>query len=190
TIVLLDGMPMGDPQAGHHNLNLPVPVAHIERIEVIKGPGAMAYGGNATGGVINVVTRSASDAGLSAQARVGSYRTRSGGLSAAGPWGQSGHRVSVDGLKTDGHLSARRADADMVRGLYTGTAALGEATLRWGLGGENRDFGAWKFYTADFPDQRERTQTRSVWLSADASAGQWQVTPRLFWREHDDHFST
>lgn len=38
TVILLDGLPMGDPQTGHHNLNLPVPVEHIERIEVVKGP--------------------------------------------------------------------------------------------------------------------------------------------------------
>src|SRR5690554_6130540 len=82
TVILLDGMPMGDPQTGHHNLNLPVPVEHIERIEVVKGPGAMAYGGNATGGVINIVTRHGGDASLAGQLRIGSHDTRAGGFSA------------------------------------------------------------------------------------------------------------
>ncbi|WP_376693003.1 TonB-dependent receptor plug domain-containing protein [Wenzhouxiangella sp. EGI_FJ10409] len=190
TVILLDGMPMGDPQTGHHNLNLPVPVDHIERIEVVKGPGAMAYGGNATGGVINIVTRRGGDASLAGQVRTGSHDTRSGGFSAAAPWGDSDHRLSLDHLRTDGHLSGRRADAELNRGLYTGGAGLGETDLRWGLGAEDRDFGAWKFYTADFPDQRERTQSRTAWLAADTDAGDWTLTPQLWWREHDDWFRT
>ncbi|MDZ7789309.1 MAG: TonB-dependent receptor [Xanthomonadales bacterium] len=190
TVILLDGMPMGDPQTGHHNLNLPVPIEHIERIEVVKGPGAMAYGGNATGGVINIVTRRGRDASLTGQARIGSHDTRSGGFYAAAPWGESGHRLSFDHLRTDGHLSDRRADAELTRALYTGGATLGESGLRWGLGAENRDFGAWKFYTADFPDQREQTQTRTAWLAADTDAGEWTLTPQGWWREHDDWFRT
>lgn len=190
TVILLDGLPMGDPQTGHHNLNLPVPVEHIERIEVVKGPGAMAYGGNATGGVINIVTRRGGGASLAGQLRIGSHDTRSGGFSAAAPWGGSDHRLSFDHLRTDGHLSGHRADAELTRGLYTGGAALGETGLRWGLGAENRDFGAWKFYTADFPDQRERTQARTAWLGAATPVGEWLLEPQVFHRQHDDWFRT
>lgn len=189
TVVLLDGMPMGDPQTGHHNLNLPVPVEHIERIEVVKGPGAMAFGGNATGGVINIVTRRGGDGALAASARIGSHDTRSGGFSGS-TGGGGDHRLSVDHLRTDGHLDARRADADLARGLYTGGADLGGTALQWGLGAENREFGAWKFYTADFPDQRERTRSRTAWLKADGRLGEWEFTPRAWWREHDDWFRT
>lgn len=190
TVILLDGMPMGDPQTGHHNLNLPVPVEHIERIEVVKGPGAMAYGGNATGGVINIVTRQGGETSLTAQGRVGSHDTRSGAVSGATGWGGAEHRLSLDHLRTDGHLPQRRADAELTRGLYTGGADIGQTGLRWGFGAENREFGAWKFYTADFPDQRERTQTRTAWLSADTAAGKWELSPRAWWREHDDWFRT
>jgi len=190
TVILLDGMPMGDPQTGHHNLNLPVPIEHVERIEVVKGPGAMAYGGNATGGVINIVSRRGGEGSLVAQGRVGSHDTRSVSFSAASRVALSDHRLSADHLRTDGHLSGRRADADLTRGLYTGGASIGPADLRWGVGAENRAFGAWKFYTADFPDQRERTQTRTAWLSSDTRAGEWTVSPRAWWREHDDWFRT
>jgi len=190
TVILLDGMPMGDPQTGHHNLNLPVPVEHIERIEVVKGPGAMAYGGNATGGVINIVTRHGGDASLAGQLRIGSHDTRAGGFSAAAPWADSHHRLSFDQLRTDGHLSGDRADAELTRGLYTGGVSIGETGLRWGLGAENRDFGAWKFYTADFPDQRERTQARTAWLGAETRVGEWLFEPQAFHRQHDDWFRT
>jgi iron complex outermembrane receptor protein len=40
--------------------SLGVPVAEIERIEVVRGPGASLWGANAVNGIINIVTRSAS----------------------------------------------------------------------------------------------------------------------------------
>lgn len=38
-----------------------VPLENIERIEVIRGPGATMWGANAVNGVINIITRSSSD---------------------------------------------------------------------------------------------------------------------------------
>jgi iron complex outermembrane receptor protein len=57
-LVLVNGVRMSDPQTGHHQLNLPIPLDLIERIEVIKGPMARRYGLNALSGVINVVLKS------------------------------------------------------------------------------------------------------------------------------------
>jgi iron complex outermembrane receptor protein len=41
--------------------DLPITIDDIERIEVIRGPDAAAYGANSTQGVINIITRDASD---------------------------------------------------------------------------------------------------------------------------------
>ena len=56
TLVLLDGVKLIDPQTGHHNLDLPVALADVERIEVLKGQGSSIYGPNAFGGIINIIT--------------------------------------------------------------------------------------------------------------------------------------
>lgn len=58
-LILVDGMPVASPQ-GSLNLAL-VPIAHVERIEIVKGPGSSLYGANAVGGVVNVITRPAAD---------------------------------------------------------------------------------------------------------------------------------
>ncbi|MBU0743657.1 TonB-dependent receptor plug domain-containing protein, partial [bacterium] len=55
--VLLDGWDMGDPQTGHHNLDLPLGLADVSRLEVLRGHGSALYGANAFGGVVNVVPR-------------------------------------------------------------------------------------------------------------------------------------
>ena len=57
TLVLLDGLRLNDVQSGHHNLDIPVPLEAVERIEVLKGSGSTLYGSDAVGGVVNVITR-------------------------------------------------------------------------------------------------------------------------------------
>ena len=59
TLVLLDGAPINNVQLGLADLRL-VPVDQIERIELVRGGGSSLYGANAVGGVINVMTNSAS----------------------------------------------------------------------------------------------------------------------------------
>ena len=51
TLILLDGMRMNDPQTGHHNLDIPIAFEDIERIEIVKGPGASQYGPSSNGAV-------------------------------------------------------------------------------------------------------------------------------------------
>lgn len=57
TLILINGVKFIDPQTGHHNLNIPIPLNSIERIEIIKGSLARRYGINAINGAINIVTK-------------------------------------------------------------------------------------------------------------------------------------
>lgn len=56
TLILLDGIRIGDPMTGHFNSNIPVTLSAIRRIEIIKGASSVIYGADAVGGVINIVT--------------------------------------------------------------------------------------------------------------------------------------
>ena len=57
TLVLVDGIRMSDVQTSHYALDLAVPLAAIERIELLHGSGSALYGSDAVGGVINIITR-------------------------------------------------------------------------------------------------------------------------------------
>ncbi len=50
TLVLLNGMNINDPQTGHHNMDIPVDLSSISRIEILKGPGARVFGPDAFNG--------------------------------------------------------------------------------------------------------------------------------------------
>ena len=56
TLVLLDGMPLNDSYLGAVQFG-GLAVGNVEKIEVVKGPFSSLYGGNAMGGVVNIVTR-------------------------------------------------------------------------------------------------------------------------------------
>ena len=54
TLVLVNGVPINI--RGTYDLN-DFPVENIERVEIVRGGGAVMYGSEATGGVINIITK-------------------------------------------------------------------------------------------------------------------------------------
>ena len=54
--VLIDGMEIAGDTGGATQLNL-IPVADIERIEIVRGASSALYGSDALGGVINIITK-------------------------------------------------------------------------------------------------------------------------------------
>lgn len=56
-LMLFDGQPQWAGIFGHSLPDTYV-ASDVERVEVIRGPGALLYGSNAMGGVVNIITRS------------------------------------------------------------------------------------------------------------------------------------
>ena len=75
-LTLLDGLPVVQQLTGGPLFVFRMPVANIERIEVIRGPGSAVYGADAFAGVVNIVTKKASDIDSSeVGVRLGSFDT-------------------------------------------------------------------------------------------------------------------
>ncbi|MBK5936523.1 TonB-dependent receptor [Halorhodospira halophila] len=69
-LYLVDGRRIAGTSSRSQVLNR-IPVSHVERIEIVKGPGSVVYGADAVAGVINVITRRPEpglEGGVSAQA--------------------------------------------------------------------------------------------------------------------------
>ena len=58
TLVLVDGRPLNDADGSAVSWST-LPLSSIERIEILRGSGAVQYGAGASAGVINVITRMA-----------------------------------------------------------------------------------------------------------------------------------
>lgn len=56
-LVLVDNVRLNDPLTAHFNNNIPVALAEIDQIEIVRGPAAAAYGADAVGGVIYIKTK-------------------------------------------------------------------------------------------------------------------------------------
>lgn len=84
SVVLVDGVRTGSSTTGAANWST-LPLANVERIEIVYGPLATMYGADAIGGVVQIFTRrGAGPASVRAAASVGSRAFRSAEVAVAG----------------------------------------------------------------------------------------------------------
>ncbi len=103
TLVLLDGQPLNDAYTGGLDWGM-LPVGNVERIEVIRGAASALYGGNAMGGVINIITKTPQKLELRATGGYGTHDTRRYRLSAGNRfWDKFSLRVGYEEESTDGY---------------------------------------------------------------------------------------
>ncbi|WP_457598229.1 TonB-dependent receptor plug domain-containing protein [Hydrogenimonas sp.] len=106
TLLLIDGIRANDitglngPQYELYSL------ANVERIEIVRGPQSGIWGGDATAGVINIVTKSAKGERLSLSAKGGSYDTKSLSLVVGDRLGAFDYTLSLAQLETKGFSAA------------------------------------------------------------------------------------
>ena len=77
TLILIDGRRVSDVDLSGVQWAA-VPLGAIDRIEIVRGSGAVLYGDGASSGMINIITRSpgTQKSGVSLEGRYGSYDTR------------------------------------------------------------------------------------------------------------------
>jgi iron complex outermembrane receptor protein len=110
-LVLVDGIPVNKSDGGSVNWNL-ISTGEIERIEVVKGPGSALYGGNAMGGIINVVSKRPSKLLVgNVSGNYGTYNTRGGKAYFGGKF-ENGFYWSTSGMyrTSDGYITQSEAD--------------------------------------------------------------------------------
>jgi len=97
-----------------------IPVDNIERIEILHGSGAVLYGDNAIGGVINIITKRPEE-GLSGKAEYGFGNLGTNKLNGYINAGSEsfGATLGFDLFKTDGYRDRSAANRNSIRGMFT-----------------------------------------------------------------------
>jgi len=109
TLILLDGRRVTDIDLSGVQWSA-VPLNAVERIEIVRGGGAVLYGDGATAGVINIITRSPAKVGngVTVQGRLGSYATREAQATANYFGERAGFNVSANNYESDGYRANNR----------------------------------------------------------------------------------
>jgi len=106
TLVLVNGLRINDPETGHLNLDIPVPLEAIARIDVLHGSGSTVYGSDAIGGAVNLITRPPAVSSITTKAGFGNLGSEEQHLQAD---------LHLDAI--DGQLTGSR---DTSNGFYSG----------------------------------------------------------------------
>jgi vitamin B12 transporter len=187
TLMLLNGIKLTDPQTGHHLMNIPVPLAAIQRLEVLKGPGSRIYGQNAFAGAVNIVTELPRTKMLSVQGFLGDFGMKGGSLVSSLPIGNYKQTLSISHDASNGHWY--NSDFKVSNMFYEGGLTLNSNhDFNVLVGYSDRAFGANGFYTNRFPDQWESTQTLISALTHTYQNNNLYIQSRAYWRRNEDEF--
>jgi iron complex outermembrane receptor protein len=184
--ILVDGMKVNDPQTGHHNLDLPVTLDDISRVEVLKGPGSKLYGPNAMAGVVNIITESSPANQVRFKAAGGDFGLFERSLAISYNHGVISHRLNLGRRNSTGYRDNTEFDIGNIS--YRSDVRTGSGYVSFLGGYGEKRFGAHRFYSDAFPDQFESTETMFLSVRSDQKIGRASVVPRLFWRRHTDDF--
>ena len=112
-LMLVNGIPLTGVFVGNRSqIWGGMPVENIARIEVIRGPGSALYGADAFSGVINIITKAATDInGTQIGLRAGSFRSRDAWVQHGGTWGGFDVAAYLRVGATDGQRQIIGADA-------------------------------------------------------------------------------
>lgn len=114
TQLLIDGVEMADPSASQPSYDFGhLMVTDIERIEIVRGPQSTLYGGDAIGGVINIITKKGKGKPkTSISAEYGSYLTKNLKGSVSGSHNKISYALSANYLKSHGYSSADKRNGN------------------------------------------------------------------------------
>jgi len=138
TLILLDGKRLNDFDLSNVQWSA-IPLSNVERIEILRGSGAVLYGDGASAGVINIVTRSPLKRGtrFEGYGRAASFDTFEGqlyGSFANDVLGINGtlYGYTSNGYRDNNQNTQRNATANL-------RWALGEGALDLQLGTDHQD---------------------------------------------------
>ena len=184
-LLLVNGIPVNDPQSGHLNLDIAVPTDQIQQIEIIDGPASRWFGTNALSGGINIITKQNHRQNLQFSLGAGQYGYMQSTLTANYKTGRIWQNTSLQFSRSDGY----ERDTDFKDKTISHQAHYRNKYTRidWQFSYRDKAFGAHNFYTGKYPDQFE--QTRTFFNSLHLETGKKiRTQTNIAWRRHYDRF--
>ena len=184
-LVLLNGIPISDPQTGHFNLNIPVNLSDIQKVEILKGPGARTFGPNAYSGAINIITKTNSEKILSLRLKGGQYAFYDYGASANLQYKKWHTLLTYHQKASDGYME--NTDFIGYQAFIHSQLQLKKMKLEAQLGFLKKNFGANSFYSPKYTMQYEKNESRIASLGFHFG-GKIKISILPYYRQHRDNW--
>ncbi|MEE9413527.1 MAG: TonB-dependent receptor [Methylococcales bacterium] len=164
-LLLINGTRLSTPFFGSRVTGFQMPIEHIQRIEVIRGPGSAVYGADAFAGVINIITKRADDIdGTNIGGRIGNWDSQSG-------WAQHGKQWAGWDVAASFQYQHTNGDNDrtVIADTQTGIDQVFGTQASLAPGSYNSRFRSW---TAQLGFQRKYVDINVyAWKQNDAGTG-------------------
>ena len=188
-VVLIDGMRVNSATAGTTTFEN-LPLAQIERIEILRGPASSLYGADAIGGVIQIFTKKGKGKPhVYAGAGYGSYDTKTAEAGIRGQTNDISFALNVSSLDTDSFSAFRTSNSQFRdRDCYRNLAASGSLSYQIAQGhdvgfqflsSEGHSLFDSRFNMTDFSDNTDMTQLSYALTSHNQFTADWRSTLRL-----------
>jgi vitamin B12 transporter len=185
TMILLNGTILSDPQTGHFNLDIPVDMDAVQRIEILNGAAARVYGAGAFTGAINIVVKPGYENYCKGILAAGNYGYNRFGLTASVKTGRINNLLNIGHSGSSGYTD--NTDFSIENIYYNGQVFSHSHALKLQAGFQQKAFGANGFYTPRYPDQYEENNTSL--LSLDLKTGtKFVFRSSSYWRRKQDHY--
>lgn len=193
TLILLDGIRQNHPQTGHHTFDLPIAMEDIERVEVVRGPGAGQYGPNGNAGVINFVTRKSVDTETGRNAKLnisgGSYGYGRAAAALAKTEGNISQFANVTYQRSDTYLSGANLGTETEQGNYRVVRQTGADTTVFSANYMKKQLGAQGYYGPASAWAAERAKQWMIYLTHEHRFNEKQsFDVALNYHNHHDNF--
>lgn len=169
-LVLLDGNRLNDPLTGHFNSYIPIAMAEIDRIEILKGASSAIYGTEAVGGVIQIISKTfaarqnADSKQAGAQVTFGQYNLTN--VNAGGFWQKNSTAFSAGIISNNAKGQPQRGTTGFFHNNTISGSFKKFINPYWNVSlrssYDSRDFSAQNFYTA-FTSDTATEKVNSWW---------------------------
>ena len=181
SLVLLNGLRINDAQTGHHDMDIPIPLETVSRVEVLHGSGSTFYGADALGGAVNFITSTPAATEVRLEGGFGNFGFNQQRVAAAlvrSRWSEQivGSRDFSTGFRPDRDYRSSSASSETRI-----TTALGTSDILFA--GSDRPYGADQFYGRYNSWER----TKSWFVSGTQELGKSTVAS-FGYRRHSDEF--
>jgi iron complex outermembrane receptor protein len=182
SLILLNGLRINDPETGHLNLDIPIPLDAVTRIDILHGSGSTFYGSDAIGGAVNLLTQPPAP-GLTvvASAGGGSYNSIEQHLRTSYTNGPLAEQLTASRDTSDGFIPDRNYSSNAVASETWFRTKPGTTDIL--LATSDRPYGASQFY-GPYPSWE---RTKGWFASIQQQLGP-QTAASFGYRRHTDLF--